>query len=91
VAGATSPHTASQRVASPSWLRAVLPSVTDLIFVLLLGSLAGGTLAQKLFGDAGIGWHIRDGAQIVSTHTVPRSDLFSSTMEGKPWYAWEWL
>ena len=91
MAGATSPHTASQRVASPSWLRAVLPSVTDLIFVLLLGSLAGGTLAQKLFGDAGIGWHIRDGAQIVSTHTVPRSDLFSSTMEGKPWYAWEWL
>jgi len=82
---------ASRRAALPVWLRAVLPSVTDLFFVLLLGSLACGTLAQKLLGDAGIGWHIRDGEQILSTHAVPRNDPFSSTTEGKPWYAWEWL
>ncbi|MGC2448558.1 MAG: hypothetical protein WA477_13015, partial [Candidatus Sulfotelmatobacter sp.] len=48
-------------------------------------------LSIKLLGDAGIGWHIRTGQQILATHTVPRVDSFSSTMDGKPWFAWEWL
>src|SRR5262249_52222278 len=25
------------------------------------------------------------------THTIPRSDPFSISTAGKPWYAWEWL
>jgi len=28
---------------------------------------------------------------MLSTHAIPRVDSFSSTMAGKPWYAWEWL
>ena len=48
-------------------------------------------LSRRLLGDADIGWHIRNGQQIARTHILPRTDSFSSTMAGKPWYAWEWL
>ncbi|MGA9495393.1 MAG: hypothetical protein WBV41_06035, partial [Terriglobales bacterium] len=41
--------------------------------------------------DADIGWHIRTGEQILATHSLPRTDSFSSTMQGQPWFAWEWL
>jgi hypothetical protein len=44
-----------------------------------------------LLGDADIGWHIRTGEFILATHSVPRTDLFSYTKAGQPWYAWEWL
>jgi hypothetical protein len=65
--------------------------VADLIFVALLGVLAFTPLSVRLLGDAGIGWHIRAGQQILATHSIPRVDSFSSTMTGKPWFAWEWL
>jgi hypothetical protein len=77
--------------ASARWLSFFVPSVADLIFLLLLVSLAAGPLAQRMLGDAGIGWHIRTGELILRTASVPRLDPFSSTMNGKPWYAWEWL
>jgi hypothetical protein len=75
----------------PQWLRWLLPSVSDLIFVALLSVLAFTTLSVRLLGDAGIGWHIRTGQLILSTHAIPRVDPFSSTMPGQPWFAWEWL
>ncbi len=75
----------------PRWLRLALPSVGDLVFVLLLLALTCGTLAKGLLGDAGIGWHIRTGELIRSAHSIPRADVFSSTMQNKPWFAWEWL
>jgi hypothetical protein len=62
-----------------------------MIFVVLLGSLCFTALATKMLGDAGIGWHIRTGQQILSTHHIPRVDPYSSIMSGKPWLAWEWL
>jgi len=76
---------------SPTWVRAILPSVSDLIFVLLLVALTFGILSSRLLSDADIGWHVRNGQQILSTHVLPREDSFSSSMSGKPWYAWEWL
>jgi len=76
---------------SSNWVGAVLPSSADLIFVGLLGVLALTPLSMKLLGDAGIGWHIRTGQQMLATHAIPRVDSFSSTMQGKPWFAWEWL
>ena len=42
-------------------------------------------------GDAGIGWHIRNGELILKSHTVPRADPFSASVGGRTWYAWEWL
>jgi len=75
----------------PGWARFVLPSAADLIFVLLLVSLSMAPLAQRLLGDAGIGWPICTGELVLHSHTIPRVDPFSSTMHGQPWYAWEWL
>lgn len=81
----------SSGAAAPAWIRWTMPSVADLIFVALLGVLVFTPLSVRLLGDAGIGWHIRTGQQILSTHAIPRMDSFSSSMQGRPWFAWEWL
>jgi len=79
----------------PAWVRWVVPSVGDLIFAALLGVLAFTTLSVRLLGDAGIGWHIRTGQQILATHAIPHTDPFSATAlsatTGRAWFAWEWL
>ena len=74
-----------------SALRFLVPSVRDLIFVSLFWSLLAGPLSNRPLADADIGWHIRTGEQILVTHSLPRTDHFSSTMQGQPWFAWEWL
>lgn len=76
---------------SPSVVRFLMPSVRDIIFMFLFWSLLAGPLSNRPLGDADIGWHIRTGEQILATHTLPRTDSFSSTMQGQPWFAWEWL
>lgn len=73
---------------TPNWL---LPSAADLIFIAVLSALAFTALSVRLLGDAGIGWHIRTGQQILATHTVPHFDSFSASTAGKHWFAWEWL
>ncbi len=77
--------------AHPTWVRLLVPSVADLIFVALLAVLVFTPLSVRLLGDAGIGWHIRTGQLILQTGSIPRVDPFSSIMYGKPWFAWEWL
>jgi hypothetical protein len=74
-----------------SALRFLVPSVRDIIFIFLFWSLLAGPLSNRPLADADIGWHIRNGEQILATHSFPRSDPFSSTMQGQPWFAWEWL
>jgi hypothetical protein len=81
----------STQTMRPAWIRLVLPSAADLIFIVLLAAMTSGLLAQRLLGDAGIGWHIRNGEQILRTHSITRTDPFSVTMGGHSWYAWEWL
>jgi hypothetical protein len=79
----------------PAWVRWLVPSASDLMFVVLLGLLACTALSVRLLGDAGIGWHIRTGQLILATHAIPRVDPFSSATSsittGQPWFAWEWL
>jgi hypothetical protein len=82
---------ASPEGTPPAWVRLLIPSAADLIFIILLAAMTVGLLAQRLLGDASIGWHIRNGEQMLRTHSITRSDPFSVTMGGKPWYAWEWL
>jgi len=77
--------------AHPRWTRLLIPSTGDTIFIALLAVLTCTSLSMRLLGDAGIGWHIRTGQQILASHAVPHVDSFSSTMRGKPWFAWEWL
>ena len=74
-----------------SALRFILPSVRDIIFIFLFWSLLAGPLSNRPLADADIGWHIRTGERILATHSLPRTDPFSSTMQGQPWFAWEWL
>jgi hypothetical protein len=69
----------------------LLPSAADLIFIVLLFALTYGALAPAMLGDADIGWHIRNGQNVLATHTIPHTDSFSATMSGRPWFAWEWL
>ncbi len=76
---------------SSSALRFLQPSVRDIIFVFLFWSLLAGPLSNRPLADADIGWHIRTGEQILATRALPRTDPFSSTMQGQPWFAWEWL
>src|SRR5690242_14478705 len=70
----------------------LMPSMTDIAFllplVLLFVGLAG---VQTMLGDCDTGWHVRTGQWILAHHQVPRQDMFSFTMAGQPWYAWEWL
>jgi hypothetical protein len=84
------------QIESPSsatrhWLLFLVPSASDVFFITLLLGLSCGALGRLLLRDASIGWHIRNGQQILLTHAVTRTDVFSSTMSGKTWYAWEWL
>ncbi len=83
--------TASDKAPPPAWFRFLAPSITDLIFIILLFAMSGGALAPRLLGDASIGWHIRNGEQMLRTHSITRTDPFSVTMGGQTWYAWEWL
>jgi len=68
-----------------------MPSMADCVFIAILGVQLFTPLSVRLLGDAGIGWHIRTGQQILATHAVPHVDPFSSVMGGKPWFAWEWF
>ena len=76
---------------SSSVVSFLLPSVRDIIFIFIFWSLLAGPLSNRPLADADIGWHIRTGELILATHSLPRSDPFSSTMQGQPWFAWEWL
>jgi len=74
--------------------RLLIPSLSDLFFLAILVWLfmtGGGAGWQGLLADADLGWHIRTGDYILSTHTVPHHDLYSFSKPGAPWYAWEWL
>ncbi|MGB7332616.1 MAG: hypothetical protein WBD25_14615, partial [Terriglobales bacterium] len=76
---------------SSSVLRFLLPSVRDIIFIFLFWSLLAGPLSNRPLADPDIGWHIRTGEQILAIRSLPRTDPFSSTMQGQSWFAWEWL
>jgi hypothetical protein len=75
----------------PAWVRWLLPSIADVLFLVLLGLFMFSPLSTVLLSDADTGWHIRNGEFILATRSVPYTDLFSYTRAGQPWYAWEWL
>jgi hypothetical protein len=75
----------------PLLVRLLMPSIADIIFLLLLAALTYGGLQARLLGDAGTGWHIRNGEHMLATHAISRQDYFSYTRAGQPWFAWEWL
>jgi hypothetical protein len=85
-------HSAPVMVRDSSRLAACIPSLADVAFLMpaifLFGRLDG---ARTLLADGDTGWHIRAGEWIMRHGSVPRHDLFSFTLPGRPWFAWEWL
>jgi hypothetical protein len=69
------------------------PSLADFLFASLVVwlFLAGPNGWTALLSDGDTGWHIRVGDWIRAHGTVPRTDLFSFSKPGAPWFAWEWL
>jgi len=69
-------------------------TLSDVVFAALLLWLVGYTWAggsPSLLHDASTGMHIRTGEFILDHRTVPRTDIFSFSRPGQPWFAWEWL
>ncbi|HET9177514.1 MAG TPA: hypothetical protein VFQ24_04065 [Terriglobia bacterium] len=57
-----------------------------------VGNVSSDPSAASQFwirGDAW--WHLAIGRQILATHAWPHADVYSFTMPGKPWIAYEWL
>jgi hypothetical protein len=76
-----------KRVSAPArWL---LPSIGSFCLLLVLYLLV--TSSWRFLLDSDTGWHIRAGDLIWQTRTAPRRDVFSFTLPGGEWFAWEWL
>ena len=75
------------------WRRFLIPSLSDALFIALIVWLfiVGASGWELLLVDGDAGWHIRTGEYVLSTGTVPRTDLYSFSKPGGSWYSWEWL
>jgi hypothetical protein len=87
------PVTSPSASASNSWARLLLPSLSDLFFLFFVVwmFLASPEGWQRLLRDADTTLHIRIGQQILSSGSIPATDLFSFSKPGQTWYAFEWL
>ena len=70
------------------WLRPDLSLVAAVVTLFYCLFLFQGY--RKLFRDSDAGWHIRTGEAILQTGMLPRTDPYSFTRAGQPWFAWEW-
>lgn len=61
--------------------------------VMLSSLLVGGVfiLARLFQVDPDLWWHIKVGDAILQTHHWPTTDIYSFTVSGQPWIAYEWL
>jgi hypothetical protein len=69
--------------------RCVLPSFGSLTLLLVFYLLF--TNNHRFLLDSDTGWHIRTGDLIRQLVAAPHHDVFSFTMQGRDWFAWEWL
>lgn len=68
-----------------------IPGLAGVLFLFtLLDCLFMFDGSSRLFRDSDTGWHIRSGERIVEGRGVPRTDPYSFTKAGEPWFAWEW-
>ena len=73
----------------PSKIFWFLPSVAEVIFIVILAIILSGK--GNLLGDADTGYHIRAGEYIIDNLKVPSHDLFSHITPPLEWTAHEWL
>jgi len=63
-------------------------------FPVFLGTLLAGVSAYQArihLADPDTWWHAKVGQLILATHHFPRHDIYSFTVHGNPWMAYEWL
>ena len=74
---------------SPYWIRWMLPSIGDAIFLIIFLFLVIN--GKGLLADADTGWHIGIGRYILETWSIPKTGIYSYTAANMPWMAHEWL
>ncbi|HYO99837.1 MAG TPA: hypothetical protein VER76_06585 [Pyrinomonadaceae bacterium] len=67
----------------------VFLSTRRLLVFVLLAAIFAMTAAQ--ITDPDFWWHLRTGQFIYETRTIPHTDIFSFTAQGKEWVTHEWL
>ncbi len=67
------------------------PDARPAIVASLLALVVAGLLAVFPDPDPDIWWHLKTGEVIVTQQTIPRTDPFTYTAEGRPWVTHEWL
>ncbi|MBZ5641868.1 MAG: hypothetical protein LAO19_03840 [Acidobacteriia bacterium] len=71
-----------------SSLRRVVSFPIFLAALLVAGAFSG---AKPNILDPDTWWHIAVGQRILQTHAWPQTDVYSWTVSGTPWIAYEWL
>src|SRR5262245_59756863 len=61
-----------------------------IFFVLLLSYLLAFALSIKSFREPDLWWQIRTGEWILEHNAVPKTDVFSYSMQGTPWINIKW-
>lgn len=80
------------RLKPPAAARWLLPTVSDVLFIcFFLGILLRERGPARFLLSEDTGWHLLAGRLIVSERRVPEKDVFSYTMAGAPWVAYEYL
>src|SRR5215470_5089194 len=57
-------------------------------FFVMVFSLA---VLQCSYIDPDLWWHLRTGQDILASHTIPHTDIYSYTKAGSEWVTHEWL
>lgn len=81
-------HTKKEEI-SQSWARWILPSLSDVLFLVLFLFLILGL--WDLLRDADTAWHIGIGRYILETGSIPKTGIYSYTAADMPWMVHEWL
>lgn len=68
----------------------VKPSLFDIVFLLWIVTVPVGFGYRLINSDGDMARHVRIGEVILDRGALPREDLFSHTMGGKPFIAFEW-
>jgi len=70
-----------------TWQRRLLPSLTDVLFAVLLAS----QFNRRMFTDADTGWHLWAGMDVLAHGPRAIPDALSFTRAGVPWRDLSWL
>src|SRR4051794_21215200 len=76
-------------LAQPRWLSSSRVQAGLLILAPMLLLLFARYFVSPT--DPDYWWHVRTGQYIVETGTLPRADIYSYTVPGRPWVTHEWL